>query len=291
MKSMTGYGAATRETPFGRLQAEIRSVNNRFLEINFRLGGTFIHLEAGLRATLRERLQRGKVDVLLRFDPSESFVPAVRLNVPVLKSLTRQLGEAGLAGEGIRAEGLLGLPGVLVSESDPASTAELDGIVRELVLEAADKLTAERAREGETIREACRAQHARMAALAASIAGSRDDVVAKYRERLHQRIEELMGPKAASMDAGRLEQEVAIFADKADITEECQRLAAHLDALRDLVEKDGEAVGRALEFLVQEMLRETNTTGSKCRDLEISRNVLELKKEIETLRENLANIE
>ncbi|MDK2971873.1 MAG: hypothetical protein PWP23_1628 [Candidatus Sumerlaeota bacterium] len=291
MKSMTGYGAVSRDTPYGRLQVEMRSVNNRFLELNFRLGGTFLHLEAGLRAMLRERLQRGKVDVLLRFEPSENFVPSIRLNVPVLRSLASQLKEAGLADDGIRAESLVGLPGVVVTESDPASTKELDALVTELVLEATDKLIAERTREGQTIREACRGHHAKMTELATAIASSRDDVVAKYRERLSQRIDELMGPKAASLDPGRLEQEVAIFADKADITEECQRLAAHLDAYKELIEKDGEAVGRALEFLVQELLRETNTTGSKCRDLDISRHVLELKKEIETLRENLANIE
>ncbi|MBX3729049.1 MAG: YicC family protein [Candidatus Sumerlaeia bacterium] len=292
MYSMTGYGSATRDTRFGRLQVEMRAVNNRFLELGFRLGTTFIHLESAARGLLRERLRRGKVDVQVRFEPSEAFVPSVRVNVAVLRSLVDQLGAAGLASDGgVRAESLLTLPGVLLNETDPASTEELDAAVLELIGEAAANLLADRAREGEGIRAACRAHQARMAECAAAVAATRDDVVAKYRERLHQRIEELLGPKAASLDPGRLEQEVTIFADKADIAEECQRLGAHLEALGDLIEKDGEALGRQLDFLSQEILREINTTGSKCRDLDIARQVLELKKECESLKEQIANIE
>ena len=130
-----------------------------------------------------------------------------------------------------------------------------------------------------------------MRELASVIESAKTSVVDKYRERLQARLEELLGPKGPSLDPGRLEQEVAVFADKADISEECSRLAAHLDALEELLGKDGEPVGRALEFLIQEILRETNTVGSKCRDLEVARAILDLKQENESLREIIANVE
>lgn len=291
MRSMTGYGSATRETPLGRLTLEMRAVNNRFLELNFRLGAAFLHLEPELRNRLRETLSRGKVDISLRFDASEEFAAGARVNKAVVKRLMEDL--RSIAGEHreIRPEALLAVPGAMVTDGDDEKTRSLEAIVRQLADEAAGNLIAQREREGETQRASFLEQARRMAELNARIAASGTEVVAKYRERLFARIEELMGPKSAALDPGRLEQEVAIFADKADIAEENGRLAAHLDALDALVRKNGEAVGRKLEFLSQEMLREINTIGSKSRDLDIARWVLDLKNEVESLRENIANVE
>lgn len=291
MQSMTGFGAATRETEFGRIGAEARSVNNRFLELGFRLGQTFIHLEVPLRSELRQKIARGKVDITLRFEPADTVVPDVRINAHLLKSLARQLDEAGLSGSGdFRTEAFLQVPGVLITGSDTGGNEKLDALVCEIVHEAVERLVEERAREGAALREACLGHHDRMRALLDQVERSRDEVVEKYRVRLHERIEELMNAQKAALDPGRLEQEVAIFADKADISEECARLSAHLDALRGLAD-ESDAVGRRLDFLVQEILREVNTIGSKCRDLDLARCVLDLKKETESLREQIANVE
>ena len=294
MHSMTGFGAAAKETKFGRIGAEVRSVNNRFLELNFRLGSQFIHLEQSLRGVLRKELKRGKVDVMLRYEPSDDFTPKLRVNIPQLISLAEQVARAGYpreSGDFIRPEQLINVPGVVTAESAPERIDALDEVVIELVEEAARNLVEARKREGEGLRDELRGFHAEMTKLLAEIEKSRDGVVEKYRDRLATRIQELMGPKAASLDAGRLEQEVAIFADKADIAEECQRLASHLKALEEALAKEDEAVGRSLEFLSQEMLREVNTIGSKCRDLDIAKAVLELKNVLEGLREQIANIE
>jgi uncharacterized protein (TIGR00255 family) len=128
-----------------------------------------------------------------------------------------------------------------------------------------------------------------MADRLALIEQARGQVVARYRQRLHERIEELLGPRSAALDPGRLEQEVALFADKADISEETVRLAAHLEQLGALINSPG-PVGKQLEFLIQEIGRETNTIGSKCRDLDITRAVLDLKNLAENLKEQAANI-
>jgi len=287
---MTGYGSTQGVTPFGRLTVELKSVNNRFLEFNPRPGPWFAHLEAAIRGEVRSRISRGKVDLSVRFDPSEEAAPQARVNVSLLKRLVDQVGEA-FPGRDVDPEALLGAPGVVASESDPHADEELGEIFTKALGDALDNLVADRRREGEALREAIRERHVRMKDLVAKVTEAREPIVQKYRERLWTRLEELMGPKASTLDPGRLEQEVSIFADKADISEECSRLAAHLDALAETIEKNGEPVGRALEFLVQEILRETNTIGSKCRDLDVIRYVLELKQENESLREIIANIE
>lgn len=292
MLSMTGFGSALEESRFGRVSAEVRSVNNRFLELNFRLGASFLHLEPKLRTMLRDELRRGKVDVTVRFEPAEDFAPAARVNTALVQGIVQQMVDSGLATPGsIAVETLLTVPGALIQEADRKTNEELDAVVCKTVAKAVEALVAERSREGATIAGQLLEMHGRMKQRAESIAAGRDEVVAKYRERLHARIEELLGPKASSLDPGRLEQEVTIFADKADISEEVHRLAAHLDALEDLARKKNEAVGKSLEFLSQEILREVNTTGSKCRDLEMAQHVLELKKEVESLRELVANVE
>ncbi len=291
MHSMTGYGAAQRETPQGRLSIEIRSVNNRFLELNFRLPSIFNHLEPALRKVMRERLNRGKVDVYVRFEPSDEFVPGTRINVPLLRGLLTQLAKAATEGVTLQPEALISIPGVVITESDPNMVGVLDEILTGVLEEALANLVSERAREGEALRQSIREMQVRFIDMTKLIEEGRGEVIGKYRERLIARLDELLGPKAASLDPGRLEQEIALFTDKADIAEECTRLSAHLVALGDLLNKENEPVGRATEFLTQEILRETNTIGSKCRDLEIARHVLDLKNELESLRELIANVE
>ena len=157
---------------------------------------------------------------------------------------------------------------------------------------AMEGLKKDRRQEGEALRAELRGIHERMTAALGIVDRGRQGLAAKYRDKLQERIAELLGPKGAALDAGRLEQEVALFADKADIEEEIIRLRAHLSRLNDILsDESDEGKGRALEFLNQEILREVNTIGSKSRDLDIITQVLELKNLAESMKEQTANIE
>jgi len=290
MHSMTGFGTSRRDMPAGRLSVEMRSVNSRFLEINIRFNQSLHSFEPELRSGLRNLIRRGKVDVFVRFDPAEDRVEGARLNVPLLRELVAQVRQIAPDHE-VAPEGLLSVPGVVLSETEPDWKDEVGAELIALTQEAGEALAADRRREGDGLRTAFVGILKEMRALSQIIETARGDVVSRYRDRLHTRIDELLAAKGGTLDAGRLEQEVAIFADRADISEECQRLAAHLDAFDDLVAKDEEAVGRPMDFLCQEINREVNTLGSKCRDLDIARAVLDLKQHVESLRENVANVE
>lgn len=289
IQSMTGYGSAQRETPYGRLFVEIRSVNNRFLEMNLRLGSTFHHLDVAIRNLLKNSLNRGKVDLSVRFDATEDVVAPIRLNTKLLKSLIDQL--QAFSPTPISPERLLSVPGVIMQETTGEGNEALDGELQAVVQEAIVQLLASRAAEGVKLNDAFRAHYNVMAEHLSFVESERGEVVVKYKDKLHQRINELLADHSVQLDAGRLELEVALFADKADITEEVQRLSSHLQTLDENIASAGPVQGKALEFLSQEMLREINTMGSKCRDLSLSQAVLAMKQELESLRENLANVE
>lgn len=289
MNSMTGFGRAAAEGPHGAIAIELRSLNNRYLEAVPRLGAWFPHLEIAVRDRMRARFARGKIDMTVRFTPAESLVPAPRLNKAALAALAAEV--ESVMGRPPAVEALLSAPGMFLADADPSADDALSAAFLGVLDRAMDALAEARRSEGGALAEALAECSARMRVHAQAIEAARPAVVAKYRERLAERIEQVLGREGAALDPGRLEQEVAVFADKADISEECSRLAAHLDALDRLAATKGKAVGKQLEFLCQELLREVNTTGSKCRDLDIARTVLDLKNELESLRELVANIE
>lgn len=291
MLSMTGFGNAQATIPAGRVAVEMRSVNARFLEAGVRLPSALQALDPEVRNLVRARLKRGKVDMVVRFEPAAEAATAVRINRSALSLIMRDLSELSPLGHKIAPESLLSVPGMVSVPTEGDIAEALRVVVLEVAGKAIDALIAERRREGDGLRAAFRAHHAALSAGLAVANGARGEVVARYRDRLLARVTELLGPQAAALDPGRLEQEVVLFADKADLSEECQRLGAHLDQLAALVEKNDDAVGRSLDFLCQEILREVNTIGSKCRDLSITRAVLDMKAETESMRENIANVE
>lgn len=287
---MTGYGSSIAETEFGRLTVDIRGVNNRFLDANVRMGSTFLHLDQKIRAIIRDTIKRGKVDVIVRFEPADDMIPPIRINEKLYRTIKVKLREID-SNATLSAGEMLQMPGVLLSEFTDDHPEELDKELRKLVDNALEKFNASRAEEGETLLKDFFAHQKVMAEKLKEIISRKDEVVTKYRDKLHTRIEELMQQHKGSIDQGRLEAEVAIFADKADITEEVNRLSGHLDSLKQKLDSKKFESGKALEFLCQEILREVNTIGSKCRDLDVARFVIELKQELESLRENLANVE
>lgn len=190
----------------------------------------------------------------------------------------------------ITVENLFTIPGVVVGLPDETRADQLKELFVDAMKIAFESFSSERRKEGEKLAEAIDLIAHEMERSLDQIRGASEDIVEKYRQRLHERMEDLLGPRMASLDPGRLEQEVAIFTDKADINEEIVRLESHLGNLRGMIAKKGEPIGRKIEFLAQEILRETNTIGSKCRDLDITREVLNLKNLCENLREQIANV-
>lgn len=295
LRSMTGFGRGEAAAPGGRVVVEARSVNHRFCEVAFRMPPRYAVLEARLRKLVTDQVARGRVDVTLSPAADDAASRGPVIDWAAAEALRARLEELRLR---------LGLPG----EVDLALLAAQRGVfaaeepagepVWEPVAEAAraalDALLAMRVEEGAALEADFRARLARMAALVEEVATRAPAVPAEYRERLAARIRALLGGEGGVgrtvLDPGRLEQEVALMADRADVTEEVTRLRSHLGQIGGLLGA-AEPVGRKLEFLFQEVHREVNTIGSKSADLSITRAVLELKAELERLREQVANVE
>ena len=288
IRSMTGFASAERSFPFGRLTWELRSVNHRYLEIGFRVPEEFRSLEPEIRRILGEHLSRGKVDANLRFSPSaEAASSNLVLNRKLLDRLFELHGEirdAGGLDQSPDAQVLMRWSGVIEEQApDPQPLHEA---ALELLAEAAAGLQSSRAREGEQM---CAAIRERLDSIEAHVAQVREwlpEIREGLRQKLLTRIEDLKQP----LEPGRLEQEVAFLAQKIDVDEELDRLAAHVKETRLVLERD-DPVGRRLDFLMQEFNRESNTLSSKSVDNRTTQAAVELKVAIEQMREQVQNIE
>ncbi len=289
MNSMTGFGRGSATSPLGSLTVELRSVNGRFLDVSLRLPQELTPLEPAARAELQRKLSRGKVLLAVHFEP----VPGAGEHYLTNEALLGQLEDfCRSRGQEPDLSRLLLIPGVVMVQPDGERYEQLEQLFVKALDQAIEQLAADRAREGEQLRTTMMDLRGQMLDRRSELDGLRAAVVERYRQRLAERLEELLGPRNASLDPGRLEQEVAIFADKADVAEELARLDAHLQHLGDLLAPGNpEARGRQLDFLNQEILREINTIGSKGRDLETTRQVLALKSLAESLKEQIANVE
>ncbi len=291
MYSMTGYGrgAASRE---GReLTIELKSVNNRFLDIGMKLPRQLSFLEDALRKLLNDSLDRGHVDVYVNYRNLRSDSKTVRVDEALLQAYlasARKSAQAlGLTDDFTlsRALALPDVTAILPADEDQQALTDLS---REVMTEAIRSLKAMRRKEGERLKLDLSARMETMTGYAAAIEKRAPAVAEEYRVKLTARIEELLGE--TEVDRARLATEVAIFADRAAIDEEIVRLNTHLVHFRELLEAE-ESVGRKMDFLIQEMNRECNTIGSKANDGELTSIVLLCKAEIEKLREQIQNIE
>lgn len=293
IKSMTGYGRG--EAPLdggGRLVVEIKAVNHRFSEVVVRLPRQLSPLEDRVRRQILEAVARGRLDMFISWEEGASG----RRRVEVDKELAlayynalKELGEAIESKTEISSESIARLPDVLTLHELDVQTDSLWPPLSQAVAGATSALAAMREREGGALAADLSARLDRLAELGEGIARRAPAVVEEYRVRLVRRLEELLGPQHP-VDPQRLAQEVAFMADKADITEELQRLRSHLDQFRSGL-AGGEAVGRKLDFLVQELGREINTIGSKSADVAIAHRVVEAKAELEKIKEQVQNIE
>lgn len=291
VRSMTGSGTYTLDTPLGHLEAEARSVNNRFLKTTVRTHGPLSGVTSIVEDVLRKSLQRGHVTVHLRFRPATSGAEAAidgEAFASAAEHLKNLAGQHGLTE--VSTLDVLRVPGVLGDARATVDQGALGEALQQLLVGLVAELQKAREREGALMRTEVEGLLDQIAASTTTIAQHADEVPAAYHARLKKRLEDLLQGSGVSPDPAQLARECAILAEKSDVREEIARLEAHVEHARGLL-REGGAVGRRLDFLVQELHREANTTASKTGDLELSRTVLDLKAGVERLREQVANLE
>lgn len=292
--SMTGYGEARLQSEALNLAIELRSVNNRYLKLSLRATEPYNLLEAEVEKVIRRSVRRGTIQVTLRCE--RQYAPHdFRINKTALKSYIGQLREVGedlgLLEQNVLFGQVLALPGVVPEPGDISHDVSEDWPLVQPVLEAAvAKLQAMRQEEGRNMANEFLQLREHIAGQLELIRQRIPVVVSSYRDRLHERVRALIAELDIKIDRSDLIKEVAIFAERSDIAEEVVRLASHLDQFREILQ-EAESPGRKLEFLTQEMSREANTIGSKASDVEISREVVEIKSTLEKVRELVQNVE
>ena len=285
--SMTGFAAVAAEVPHGTLNLELRSVNHRYLEVQFRLPDELRALEGAMRELIAARLSRGKVDCRLNFVPLAVGTGELQLNTDLLQQLlhvSRTVQAQSPDSQSLRVGEVLRWPGMLGPESVPLEGLKEPAL--ELCRSALDELSATRGREGEKTKAMLLQRVVQMRQLAAGVAPRLPKLLAAYQEKLAGRLREALG----TSDDERVRQELALFAQKIDVDEELSRLQAHLTEVERILDAGG-AVGKRLDFLMQELNREANTLGSKSVAAEVSQVSMELKVLIEQMREQIQNIE
>jgi uncharacterized protein (TIGR00255 family) len=289
---MTGFGRAAGENTSHSVTVVARGVNHRFLDLRLRLDDALAESEPPLRELFSAKIRRGRVDVKVdvrRLGPRRLQVELQRDVLTALQSALEQLEADGWGRAHLQAADLLRLPEVLSFEAMPDTWTEED---QELLLrvagEALAQLAGARGQEGERLAAVLHDGLDRLATLTQGLEEQRRGAVQELRESFEKRLAELLGD--SSLDPGRLEQEVAVLVDRTDIREELDRLAGHLSHFRSLLEQSG-SIGKRLDFLAQEILREINTLGAKCRHGDMIRSVLEAKTVAEQLREQIQNVE
>jgi len=292
MKSMTGYGKAMVAGEDFSISVDLKTVNNRFLDIHLRVGAELASLEPVIKKRITSRLSRGRVDVTISLERTAHMVyelnrPLIAGYVNALKQLQEDFQIAGELDINVLAR----IPGAL----QPARNGIDDPIIAgvdEAVAQALDELEKMREQEGEALKVELRDRVKKIESLVPAIEASAAGLAEAYLVRLQKRIGELLnrGGQIVEIDPGRLAQEVAYLADRSDVSEEMVRLRSHLTQFQEALDAPGEA-GKMLDFLLQELNREANTTLSKSTDLAIKEAGLAIKAEVEKLREQVQNVE
>jgi uncharacterized protein (TIGR00255 family) len=291
LRSMTGFGSGELITSAGRHIVEARSLNHRFLEVVVRLPRDLSSLEDRIRALVQGRVLRGRVEVAIIRENYGKRARTVKVDVDLAKTFINALNDLK---QSLELSGtpdlsmLVGLPDLIKIEEQKEDLEESWPAIAAGVGQAMDRLVGMRGTEGARLAQDLESRMERLRERVDEIERRAPVVVRDYAARLTRRISELRGTHP--VDEGRVATEVAMFADRCDITEEITRFRSHLAQVRQTIHSEG-AVGRTLEFIVQELGREANTMGSKANDLEITRTVIAVKGELESLREQIQNVE
>ena len=293
IKSMTGYGKAEAVLAGRKFMIEMKSVNHRFLEISLRMPGMLLPLEGEIKKRIGEQFSRGRIEATLRVDGDGNAENEGRftLNLPLVRNyhaLLGQLKEEFHLGDEVTLAMMAGFRDAFIPAETIQDPATLWEGLSKILADAIRTLTEMREKEGESLKRDLTGRLDRIAGFLEGIAGRAPQVVLDYQKRLTDRVRELTGGMV--IDEARLLQEVAIMAEKSDITEEVVRFRSHIGQFIDLL-AGADAAGRKIDFLIQEMGREINTIGSKSGNAEISRSVIEIKSELAKLREQVQNIE
>ncbi len=284
--SMTGYAVASAELPSGSLTLELRAVNHRYLDIQLRMPDELRSVESALREAITTQLQRGKVDCRINY-AARSAQSGATLNRELVQQLAlwnRDVQQALPDARSLSVADVLRWNGVL--ETPTASADELRSSLLALLQEALQEFSASRAREGEKLKDFLLQRVEKIETLRGSVMPHVPAAIAAYEQKLVARLRDAM----QGADDERVRQEITLFASKIDVDEELSRLSSHLVEMRRILTQGG-AVGKRLDFLMQELNREANTLGSKSVDAEVSRSAMEMKILIEQMREQIQNLE
>ena len=288
---MTGYGRAEETFQGCKITVELRSVNNRYLDCSVRIPRLYLFAEDGVKTRVQKTISRGKVDVFVTMDNGGGEQVQVKVNQPVADSYYAALSQLArryeLAGD-ISVSLLSRFPEVLLAEQAEEDTEAMAANIYAVLDRALADFDQMRTREGERMKADILTRADTIQEKVALVEERSPQTVADYRAKLEARMNEVLAN--TQIDPARILTEAAIFADKIAVDEETVRLRSHIAQLRDMLDKGG-AVGRKLDFLIQEFNREANTIGSKCSDIDIARQVVDIKAEIEKIREQIQNIE
>ena len=291
IRSMTGYGRSELLTDTCRIAVEIKSVNNRYLDINIKMPRQLNQLEAQIRAELKKSMRRGKVDVYISYEDLTESNMEVKYNARIAqeywKYLQQMAKDFGIEND-VRVSSLARFPDVFSMEEEPVDPEGLWENLQRALAEAAQMFDAARVREGEFLKNDLTGKLEEMLEHVQFISGKAPALVEEYRASLRARVAELL--EASNIDESRIAQEVTIYADKVCVDEELVRLRSHIEATMEELTRGG-SVGRKLDFIAQEMNRESNTILSKSDDREVSDHAIELKTSVEKIREQVQNIE
>lgn len=288
---MTGFGRAEAEQDGKKLTVEIKTVNHRFLDINIRMPRTLGFAEEGIRKSIKSKLSRGRVDVFVNYSSLSAGNKSAEADIGLISSFvdaSRKAAKECSLKDDLALSHIIRIPDAIVVQEEKDDEEMLSSVLLDAVGKALCTLTDMRAREGEQLLENIDSYLKELSDIVVLVEGRKGTVAKEYSEKLKLRLSELL--EGAEIDETRFNTEIAYIADKSDITEEIVRLNTHISQFSDICKKNI-AIGRKLDFIVQEMNRELNTIGSKSSDMDITNAVIEGKSIVEKIREQVQNIE
>lgn len=291
IKSMTGFGRYETVTDEYRIAVEIKSVNHRYCDLNIKLPKKFNEIENTLRMMMKEIAERGKVDVYVSYEDYTGKGTHVHYHPQIAKEYVKvaaQVAEEFELHNSLSAERLLGFADVISLEEESNDLESVFPIVTQTLQKAGEQFIASREREGEQLYQDIKGKLAYLLTLVAQVEERSPQMLQEHRQKLLEKVQELLGDR--KIDEGILATELIVYADKVCVDEETVRLRSHIDAMSETLDMQ-EAIGRKLDFIAQEMNREANTILSKANDKELSGIAINLKTEIEKIREQIQNIE
>ena len=292
INSMTGFGRCESSDKDRKFTVEMKGVNHRYLDVNIRMPKKFNLFETAIRNLLKQSIQRGKVDIFVTYEDLSENQASLKYNEQLAGeylSYFRQMEEKFSLGNDVRVSTLLRCPEVLIMEEQTMDEDELWNGLKKALSGAIRQFVETRAQEGDSLKEDILKKLSGIQKLVDYIEERSPQIVAEYREKLQNKVRELLSD--TQIEEGRLAAEVVIFADKICTDEELVRLRSHVVHMKETLESKESGIGRKLDFIAQEMNREANTILSKANDLEVSNAGIDLKTEIEKVREQIQNIE